>query len=175
MPFGSIELQGLRVLTCMKTDQSGTRNRDFVYISQVPMAMGVYFPFPPKIEASVSLAELNTEDVSWEQSGTDQHKPGQTATKRSRPEQCEAHQQGAEHSCPRGDDPGPPRLPHSRAVFTAVLYHYWAVLHRIQFPFSLQHKLGISVGTELVPVTISWHCQPLVHTALTPTTNAFLK
>lgn len=74
--------------------------------------MWMSFPFPPKIEACVSLAELNTEDVSWEQSGGDQHRPGWTATERSRPEQCKADQQGAEHNCPRGDGPAtPPSVP----------------------------------------------------------------
>ena len=84
-----------------------------------------------------------------------QSKVKQTSTGQSRPTWSRAEQQKPEQSClvQRSLALGPP---HSCAIFTAILYHNWAVLHWIKFPSSPHPKLGITVGVTLALATNGW-------------------
>lgn len=78
VPFEPIKLWGFGFLICMRTDQTGTRDRDFcLYKSAPSLPQRAHFPFSSKTEDHTPGWCWNTKNVLSEQDGAGQHGAGQ--------------------------------------------------------------------------------------------------
>ena len=113
-----------------------------------------HLPFPPK--AASPWLSWNMEDVLLEQSRLAQNSTGQSKLEQISAKQSVPLRSRAEQSCLAGEEPGP------RAASQPHSFHSLAVFYWMKFPSSLDHKLGIPVGTELAPMTMGWHIKHYV-------------
>ena len=118
------------------------------------------------ISGSESIFSLSSEDCRLLLPGSAetrkmscQSRVEQTSIVQSRSSRSRVQQSSWREAWPQGWPA--PDLFYSHAVFTAVLYDNWAVVHWIKHP-SLHPKLEILVVTESAKTTISWHTKGLI-------------
>ena len=139
----------------MRMGQLGTRGGVFSLYKPASLAQRVHFSFPPKTDYCVSLPKQKMSHWSSPMCArADCHRTEQNGPMQQKADLSRADQWRAEQSCLAGEGPGP-IPPHSCAIFTAVLHRNLAVFHWILFS-SPHPKLGISVGVEMLQMTIGF-------------------